>query len=99
MNTFIVRTHTDTGWAKLFRFDIGEWHLPDLPVAEREFGLIGQMGRKVHAPVCTMPAVDLVIPVRTDPVKVIGNIGEATLDTLWIALGGRPIQQRSSPAM
>jgi len=43
------------------------------------------MGRRIHAVTDTMAAVDLVLPVRPGVVRVVGNIGEATLDTMEVA--------------
>jgi hypothetical protein len=36
----------------------------------------------------SMPAVDLVLPIRSGAVKVVGNIGEATWDTMEVHFGG-----------
>ena len=70
----------------LFTFPIWDWQLPDLPDVEREYGLIGQSGRRIHEAMDTLSAVDLVLPVRPGVVKVIGDIGEATLDTMLVEL-------------
>jgi len=84
-NTYVVMSFGGDVWTELFRFAIWDWQLPELPDADREYGLIGQMGRRIHAVTDTMAAVDLVLPVRPGVVRVVGNIGEATLDTMEVA--------------
>ncbi len=81
-NTYVVVSYRNDAWTELFRFAIWDWQLPNLPDAEREYGIIGQTGRHVHEVDGSMSSVDLVLPVRPGLVKVIGNVGEATLDTM-----------------
>jgi hypothetical protein len=83
-NTYHVLTWKKEGMRVLFTFPIWDWQLPDLPEAEREYGLIGQTGRRIRPAVDSMPAVDLVIPIRPGAAKVVGNIGESTLDTMEV---------------
>jgi len=83
-NTYRVATWKKEGIRVLFTFPIWDWQLPDLPDAEREYGLIGQTGRNIHAPLDSMPNVDLVSPLRPGVAKVIGNVGDATLDTMEV---------------
>jgi hypothetical protein len=83
-NTYFVISHKDSGWEPLFSFEIWDRQLPDLPDIERNFGLIGQTGRRIHEPVDTLPSVDLVISVRPGVAMVVGNIGDATLDTMEV---------------
>jgi hypothetical protein len=84
-----TNTYHVVSWKKgvmqvLFTFPIWDWQLPDQPDAEREYGLIGQTGRRIHEINGPMPLVDLVLPVRPGVAKVFGNIGEATLDTMEV---------------
>jgi hypothetical protein len=83
-NTYRVATWKKEGIRVLFTFPIWDWQLPDLPDTEREYGLIGQTGRNIHAPLDSMPTVDLISPVRPGVAKVIGNVGDATLDTMEV---------------
>ncbi|MBL7982781.1 MAG: hypothetical protein JNL52_13350 [Flavobacteriales bacterium] len=83
-NTYRVATWKKGGMLVMFTFPIWDWQLPDLPDTEREYGLIGQTGRKVHAPMDSMPVVDLVIPLRPGAAMVMGNVGDATLDTMEV---------------
>ena len=85
-NTYRVITWKKGGMQVLFTFPIWDWQLPDLPDAEREYGLIGQSVRRIHEAMDTLSAVDLVLPLRPGVVKVIGDIGEATLDTMLVEL-------------
>jgi|694.fasta_scaffold03165_35 hypothetical protein len=87
-NTYRVATWKQGSMRVLFTFPIWDWQLPDLPDSEREYGLIGQTGRRLRAPMNSMPAVDLVLPIRSGAVKVVGNIGEATWDTMEVHFGG-----------
>lgn len=84
-NTYVVLSFAGDDWKELFRFAIWDWQLPELPDADREYALIGQTGRRIHAPLDSMSTVDLVLPVRPGMARVVGNIGEATLDTMEIS--------------
>lgn len=92
-NTYRVVSWKRNEMQVLFTFPIWDWQLPDLPDAEREYGLIGQTGRRIHEDLRPMPEVDLVIPVAPGVAKVIGNIGEATLDTMEVHfIPGLPVR-------
>ena len=95
-NTYVVVSYRNDAWTELFRFAIWEWQLPDLPDAEREYGLIGQTGRHVHEFDGSMSTVDLVLPVRPGLVKVLGNIGDATLDTMELTFPPASVNGRNS---
>ncbi|MBL7950968.1 MAG: hypothetical protein JNM62_04555 [Flavobacteriales bacterium] len=84
-NTYIVMSFDGYEWTELFRFAIWDWQLSELPGADREFGLIGQTDRVIYAAaVDSVAVVDLVLPVKPGVVNVVGNIGDATLDTLRV---------------
>ena len=95
-NTYVVVSYRNDAWTELFRFAIWEWQLPDLPDTEREYGLIGQTGRHVHEVDGSMSSVDLVLPVHPGLVKVIGNIGDATLDTMELTFPPASVNGRNS---
>jgi len=96
-NTYRVITWKEEELQVLFTFPIWDWQLPDPQDAEREFALIGQTGRRIHDDGVPMPDVDLVIPLRSGVAKVIGNIGEATLDTMEVYFAlGKPVRYRGA---
>ncbi len=71
-------------WHELFAFPIWEWQLNDVPGNTREYGLIGQTGRSIGTVSTSDTMVDLVLPVKPGVARVVGDVGEATLDTMEV---------------
>lgn len=69
-------------WRELFAFPIWEWQLHDLPGNTREYGLVGQMGRTIDTASTSAATVDLVLPIGPGKARVVGNTGEADLDSM-----------------
>lgn len=89
VNTYHVCSWNGSAWKELASFGMWEWQLPELPGADREFGLFGQTGRGVTGARGEAEFVRLVWPMRGDSVKVLGMTDEADLDTLMMPL--RPL--------
>jgi len=71
-------------WHELFAFPIWEWQLNDVPGNTRAYGLIGQTGRAIDTVSTGFEVVDLVLPVKPGVARVVGDVGEATLDTMEV---------------
>lgn len=97
LNTYRVIGLVDGRWKELFAFPIWDWQLPALPGYGREYGNAGQTDRAVDTSTDARFSADLVIPVRPGLVKAVGNIGDATLDTMEIHFGnGHPVRITSA---
>ena len=82
--TYHVIGLRDGRWRELFAFPIWEWQLNELPGNTREYGLIGQTGRTIDTASTGFSPVDLVLPIGPGKARVVGNTGEADLDTMEV---------------
>lgn len=91
LNTYHVISLTEGRWIELFAFPIWDWQLPAVPGSERLHVRAGQTEVVKDTELSTRTATGLVLPVEPGVVKAIGNVGDATLDTMEIHFGkGQP---------
>lgn len=85
VNTYHITSWNGREWIELASFGMWEWQLPELPGAEREFGLVGQTGLHVSdSGTSDEPPADLVWAGMHGRIHVLGRTEDASLDTLTI---------------
>lgn len=101
-NFWCIVTYKNHKWIELYRFQIWDWQLPDLPEATNQYGLFGTESKNLVNDTANVRLIKelnsfkgLVKKIKNNKIRIIYKTDEADMDTMIVDLRHLPREKEA----